>query len=433
MANEGHPVYCGNCGSLVQASDRFCGVCGARIPSDAPDAANTREIPTLVTPPPRATLERGRNNRLALMAGIGAVVIVLLVIGTIIFTSLTGGQSPPRGQANPAHQGGVKPVPPATTQRTNSSPPDRTYKKGTTKSNAPASPGPENLSVGDSAEARGVKATLNGLRLLPKTEMDQPIENPNNEFLAADMTFENTSDRPVSLSSLLEITLKDENGYSASQTIHTRQKQLSEGNIAPGDNTSGEIVYEVPPDATGLRLEYSPFGGSQTYIWRVGDLAGIPSLTQAGSTQPGATNSASPSSIPPGDLKAGAEQAAGDYYRASGRGDWDYTYDHLDATTQSGFTRDEWFKKNQWFADNGQPIYHITSVNVDSSSRPPVAEVTLRLTYPDGTTSTRTTYFVHENGGWKHRFGQEEIDLFMPNLSFEKFVEAHGGTTSGSV
>ena len=49
-------------------------------------------------------------------------------------------------------------------------------------------------------------------------------------------------------------------------------------------------------------------------------------------------------------------------------------------------------------------------------------EVSLRLTYGDGTTSTRVTYFVQEDGGWKHRFGQEEYDLFMPDLSYEEFV-----------
>ncbi len=32
--------------------------------------------------------------------------------------------------------------------------------------------------------------------------------------------------------------------------------------------------------------------------------------------------------------ETGAKKAAGDYYRAVGRGDWDYTYDHLDSTTK---------------------------------------------------------------------------------------------------
>ena len=37
----------------------------------------------------------------------------------------------------------------------------------------------------------------------------------------------------------------------------------------------------------------------------------------------------------------------------------------------------------------------------------------------------RNTYFVFEDGEWKHRFGQEEKDLFMPDLSYEEFLEAN--------
>jgi len=33
------------------------------------------------------------------------------------------------------------------------------------------------------------------------------------------------------------------------------------------------------------------------------------------------------------------------------------------------------------------------------------------LTTTDGSTSTRNTFFVYENGSWKHRFGPEEYDL----------------------
>ena len=121
---------------------------------------------------------------------------------------------------------------------------------------------------------------------------------------------------------------------------------------------------------------------------------------------------------------AGAEEAAGDYYRAAGLEDWDYTYEHLDAETQGHFTREEWFQKNQYFADNGSVTYHIESVRRLGTSSEVVVEVTLRLTYEDGSSSTRTTYFVYEGGDWKHRFGQEETAIFMPDASYEEFVAA---------
>ena len=88
--------------------------------------------------------------------------------------------------------------------------------------------------MGDSVEAEGVRATLNDVRVLPTTDFDRPIESPDNLFLAPDLTFENVSDEPLAISSLLEFVLKNEEGYSASQTMHTQQRQLAEGEITPG-------------------------------------------------------------------------------------------------------------------------------------------------------------------------------------------------------
>ncbi len=91
------------------------------------------------------------------------------------------------------------------------------------------------------------------------------------------------------------------------------------------------------------------------------------------------------------------------------------------------FTRNEWLQKNQWFADNASVIYHIESVDVGSDPENPVASVVLRITGEDGSAFIRTTYFVREDGTWKHRFGQEEISLFMPDASYEEFVRAQEG------
>ncbi len=124
------------------------------------------------------------------------------------------------------------------------------------------------------------------------------------------------------------------------------------------------------------------------------------------------------------EIEADAEEAAEDYYRAVGVGDWRYTYDHLDSSTQSRFTRDEWFKKNQWYAGNGSVIFYIESVQRQDGTSEPIVEVTVRLTFEDGSTSIRNTFFVYEDGSWKHRFSQEEYDLYMPDASYEEFVEA---------
>jgi hypothetical protein len=115
------------------------------------------------------------------------------------------------------------------------------------------------------------------------------------------------------------------------------------------------------------------------------------------------------------------------YYRAAGVENWAYTYEHLDSETKSAFSKEEWFKKNQWFADNGSVIYHVLAVNLNSVFQKPVAQITLRLTDEYGSASVRNTFFVLEDGSWKHRFGREEYNLFMPEASYEEFVEAREG------
>jgi hypothetical protein len=122
-------------------------------------------------------------------------------------------------------------------------------------------------------------------------------------------------------------------------------------------------------------------------------------------------------------IETEAQEAAGEYYWAAGLEDWEYTYDHLDSETRSMFTRDEWFQKKQCFADNGSVTYHIESVKRLGNSSGLVAKVSLRLTYEDGSSSTRNTYLVYEDGEWKHAFGEEEIEIFMSDASYEEFVK----------
>ena len=103
--------------------------------------------------------------------------------------------------------------------------------------------------------------------------------------------------------------------------------------------------------------------------------------------------------------------AAETYYQAAAARDWGYTYDHLDSETRSAFTEDEWFAKNDWLADNGSATYTIQSIEMDDSDQS-VANVAVLLTFEDGSTNLRNTYFVYEDGLWKHRFGSEEYELF---------------------
>jgi hypothetical protein len=126
----------------------------------------------------------------------------------------------------------------------------------------------------------------------------------------------------------------------------------------------------------------------------------------------------------PANFETRLRGAVEDYYWAVDREDWAYTYQNLDSRTRSMFSPKEWSLKNQWFADNEGLELSTVDVQVNDSPSDSVVSVTVYRTFEDGTSIVRTTYFVYENGTWKHRFSGEEIEIFMPGASYQEFVAA---------
>ena len=108
------------------------------------------------------------------------------------------------------------------------------------------------------------------------------------------------------------------------------------------------------------------------------------------------------------EVEAEVEQAARDYYEAVDGEDWAYTYDHLDSETRALFTAEEWYRKNQYFADQENLQLASMKVNAVMNFGGKEADVTVERTLTDGTSMTRRTYFVQEGGEWRHRFSDEE-------------------------
>ena len=416
MAERDRPVYCAQCGSIVDAGDNFCGVCGSRVSPSARDAAPTQEIPAPAYAPPGVS-GNSNNRALPLILGLAAVLLVLIGIGAIVGFALVSGNdtNTPRASANePAPAKDPEPTEPDENKNTGASQPPTEH---------------EELGVGDSVEIEGVEATLNEVRILPTSDFDQPIQNPDNRFLAADLTFENVSERPVSISSLLELVLKNEDGYSASQTFHSQQRELAEGEISPGQKASGEIVYEVPPESRGLQLDYRPFARGGTYTWAIGDLQGVATAPQPEEATPPTPEPTSvdppapePTSVDPSAPDTEVAEAAEDYYQAVDREDWAYTYANLDSATRALYFEDEWYLKNQYFADTEGLELATIEVVVENSTSDPEVGVTVYRTFKDGSSIDRYTLFVQEGGVWKHRFTEEENAIFQPGIPYEDFV-----------
>lgn len=362
-ATEMPPRRCRRCAAAVGPNDEVCATCGARV-------------------------SRGSRGRPVL--GVAVAALLLLVAGVGALAALTlGGDRELRDGAAPV----------------------AAVEEGT----GPTSPfemGVEELAVGETAEAAEAWVTLEGVRALPATDADQPRKR-GNVFLAGSLTFENVSGEPVAVSDLIEFALEDEAGRVAVRTFHGDQRPLDEGGeVAPGEKVGGEIVYEIPPDARGLRLGYDP-PGAGSYAWPIGDAAQFSAPPQSARSKG------------QGKTEADMVLAVEDYYRAVDREDWAYTYDRLASGTRSAFTRAEWEQKNRWFADNFPA--RLAALEVETRMFTPsalVAEVTVNRTFAGGAFAPRDTTFVYEDGSWKHLFSEEEISLFLPGVPYERFVAA---------
>lgn len=400
MADEGRPVYCGSCGSIVQAGDQFCGVCGASIPPDAPEAIPTQEIPTLVSPPPSIPSRR-RNRKLINGVMVGALLVFSLVgVGALALTGLgqgllggTSGGTAPSGSDDGA--GSEKQEP-------------------TTSSSGPSEP---------SWMSDEEIAALEGFG----RDYDEAVRSEDWEGTYSMLDEESRQEFTEEEWAEKQQILTDTTGFAPLEGVTVEQEeQVADGPVTVRlsfedgtDETMTALIPQVVEDPGDAMVPKRLLTEEE-----ISELEDLPSFP------PEPTTSATPEATSPGSYTPSAEEAeteaqeaAEDYYRAAGLDDWDYTYEQLDVETRSGFSEEEWFQKNEWFADNGEVIYNIESVDQVGTSTEYLG-VTLTLTYEDGSSSTRTTYFVYEDGQWKHRFGQEEQDLFMPDVPYEEFVEA---------
>ena len=202
----------------------------------------------------------------------------------------------------------------------------------------------------------------------------------------------------------------------------TAPPQVSEtprGTVDLPDGTEATLTLQEAPGTNMGTLSVGTFekdGWTYTLSLQVGEAQSPDVTEQVLSTMVSVPQSENSD----GENSAGSEAdlrgAVADYYEAVERKDWNYTYDNLDSETKQSFTRGEWIRKNQDF-DNVDPLVRSTPQIIGEVSTSSPVEVTLAQVFGSGATGSRTTYFVWEDGSWKHRFSQEEYDLFLADGS----------------
>jgi hypothetical protein len=181
-------------------------------------------------------------------------------------------------------------------------------------------------------------------------------------FVVVDFTFTNNRDEEVTHDPELHMILKDSQGREfgsdpdAWEFVPTNLMIFLEP-VNPGVSKNGRVIYQVPTYAKGFTLTLDD-------VEFLEDKSAVFDLGNVGSQ---ASNSSSASQPEPSQQQAEeqARAAAEAYYQEVAARNWGYTYDHLDSETQSAYTKQEWFAKNDYLAGTGAVTYTIQSVEMD--------------------------------------------------------------------
>lgn len=124
----------------------------------------------------------------------------------------------------------------------------------------------ETYKIGDSVKAGNLVFTVNSTRVDTGNEFIKPDEG--NIYYIIDVTVENTGDKSENVSSLMMFKLFDSDGYNYNITFGPETKGQVDGEIAAGRKLRGELVFEIPKEATGLELEIDPtlFGSGKIIV-----------------------------------------------------------------------------------------------------------------------------------------------------------------------
>jgi len=114
----------------------------------------------------------------------------------------------------------------------------------------------EKYKVGDVVKIGDYTFSVNSFEDNASGGNDYLKPKEGNKFVKINLTIENNGKEKTTVSTMLQMYLKDSEGTRFRQTFLMGQKPL-DGEILAGDKTKGDIAYELPKNSTGLKFYYN--------------------------------------------------------------------------------------------------------------------------------------------------------------------------------
>ncbi len=106
----------------------------------------------------------------------------------------------------------------------------------------------------ETVEAGDWRLTVHQVKTLADGILTEAADG--NIFMVVEVTAGNLADEEKTFSTLLQLTVTDAEGAEYEQTFHEDLGEGPDGGVATDGESRGEVLYEVPEDATGLQLTF---------------------------------------------------------------------------------------------------------------------------------------------------------------------------------
>ncbi|GAK03937.1 hypothetical protein JCM19037_2298 [Geomicrobium sp. JCM 19037] len=126
----------------------------------------------------------------------------------------------------------------------------------------------ESISIGDTMNFDGLQITLNDAYTSAGSDWETP---ENDHYVILDLTIENTTDEAANISTMMQMSLQDGEGYTHNSTIYTETTGSLDGEIGPGRDNRGEVPFDVNASDEYEFIFENPFTSGQA-IWTITDL-----------------------------------------------------------------------------------------------------------------------------------------------------------------